>query len=45
MILSYVPIFNIETASFLKVLDTLVDNGEKDLRHLLEGLTLNIASR
>ncbi|KAH8420710.1 hypothetical protein KR222_002482 [Zaprionus bogoriensis] len=45
VLLSFVPIFNTETSSLLKVFDTLVDDGEKDLIPLLQSFTLNIATR
>ncbi|XP_034483756.1 probable cytochrome P450 313a4 [Drosophila innubila] len=43
VLLSFVPVFNTETAHLLKSLDELVDNGEMDLRPLLQSFTLRIA--
>ncbi|KAM8708002.1 hypothetical protein ACLKA7_015038 [Drosophila subpalustris] len=43
MLLSFIPVFNSETAHLLESLDTLVDNGERDLIPLLQSFTLRIA--
>ncbi|KAH8312403.1 hypothetical protein KR044_010584, partial [Drosophila immigrans] len=45
MLLSFLPIFNAETASLLKMVDPLVDSGGKNLIPLLQGITLNTATR
>ncbi|KAL7730290.1 hypothetical protein ACLKA6_016543 [Drosophila palustris] len=45
VLLSFVPIFNTETASLLKSLDKFVDNGENDLTQLLQRFTLSIATQ
>lgn len=45
VLLSFLPIFNNETGTLLKQLDTLVDDGEKDLIPLLQAFTIGIATR
>lgn len=45
VLLSFLPIFNTETALLVKALDDLVDEGEKDLTPLLQRFTLSIATR
>ncbi|KAH8312633.1 hypothetical protein KR044_011827 [Drosophila immigrans] len=44
-VLKYLPIFNAETAALLKVMDPMVDSGGKNLVHLMEGLSLNMATQ
>lgn len=43
--MSFIPIFNTETALLVKALDDLVDEGEMDLIPLLQRFTLSIATR
>lgn len=45
VLLSFVPIFNAETAILLKSLDALLDDGEKDLIPFLKSFTFSIASQ
>ncbi|XP_023169188.2 probable cytochrome P450 313a4 [Drosophila hydei] len=45
VLLSFLPIFNNETGALLKKMDTLVDNGEKDLIPLLQAFTIGIATQ
>ncbi|XP_060647492.1 probable cytochrome P450 313a4 isoform X4 [Drosophila nasuta] len=42
---SFLPIFNAETTSLLKVVDSLVDCGEKNLIPLMRSLALNISTQ
>ncbi|KAH8407356.1 hypothetical protein KR215_008295 [Drosophila sulfurigaster] len=45
LLVSFGPIFNAESASLLKTLEPLVDDGEKNLIPLLQSFTLNIATQ
>ncbi|EDW67259.1 probable cytochrome P450 313a4 isoform X1 [Drosophila virilis] len=45
VLLSFLPIFNNETKALLKLFDTLVDDGEKDLIPYLQYFTLGIATQ
>ncbi|XP_062123357.1 LOW QUALITY PROTEIN: probable cytochrome P450 313a4 [Drosophila sulfurigaster albostrigata] len=45
LLVSFGPIFNAESASLLKTLEPLVDDGENNLIPLLQSFTLNIATQ
>ncbi|XP_062122392.1 probable cytochrome P450 313a4 isoform X1 [Drosophila sulfurigaster albostrigata] len=45
MILSFIPIFNSEAAFLLKTVDKSVDCGGQNLKSLMEGFSLSIASQ
>ncbi|XP_068153110.1 probable cytochrome P450 313a4 isoform X1 [Drosophila tropicalis] len=45
VLLGFLPIFNNETKSLLRMLDNLADTGERDLIPLLQNFTLGIATQ